>query len=483
MQPYHQTPDGITLYHGHVLDVLASLPDESVHCAVTSPPYHGLRDYGLPPSIWDDPGDCEHQWDDWQEAHDEREPDAVAGKSRSTDRFYGDESRRFNGNHQKHTAGQFCRHCASWRGQLGLEPTVDAFVTHLVEVFRHVKRVLRSDGTCFLNIGDSYAGGGHGPTGKGSCIGNQDYEKRQGFVNRRTTPTDGLKPKDLCLVPFRLALALQADGWWVRQTIIWSKPNPMPESVVDRPTTSHEYIFLLAKAGNYFFNQDAVRELQSPGTFERFGTHGRRTGIGPKQTNSPNGMIRDKATMAEAILPNGRNIRSVWTTRTQATPEAHFATYPEELVRRCLLAASSERGVCPECGAPWRRLVERKRSGVAWINPKSLITQTGGQTTPRLGPGIRDNIHTLGWTPSCRCNRPDTVPATVLDPFAGSCTTLVVARQLGRRGIGIDLSETYLRDIGIPRLEGQTPSLLALPAAEPSRNGHACEQLALEATT
>ena len=205
---------------GHVMDVLRTMPDHSVHCAVTSPPYYGLRDYGLEPVIWEPAryapmaglpvmafpvhADteafpiCDHDWSAWAESHDVRE-EAIAGKTRTTDRAYGDASRRFNGNHQKHAHGQFCRKCGVWRGCLGLEPTPDLYIGHLVQVFRELRRVLRPDGTLWLNLGDSYASG------------------------NRPRDLSGIKPKDLFGIPWRAALALQADGWWLRSDMVWHK--------------------------------------------------------------------------------------------------------------------------------------------------------------------------------------------------------------------------------------------------------------------
>jgi DNA modification methylase len=304
MQPYYQERHA-TLYQGDCRATLAQLPEASVHCVVTSPPYWGLRDYGLGADA------------------------------------------------------------------LGLEPTPDLYVQHLVEIFRLVKRVLRDDGTLWLNLGDAYSS-----TTKGDNRPDAQQRPRDphgfhsGSGTRWHTGTwevqTGLKPKDLCGMPWRVAFALQADGWYLRSDIIWHKPNPMPESVRDRPTKSHEYLFLLSKSARYFYDQEAVKEPQ----------HGAMQRRGAVCT-----LARSRATGRQdggrVWQDTGfRNRRSVWTIATQPTKHAHFATFPPRLVEPCILAG------CPADG-------------------------------------------------------------TVLDPFAGAGTTLLVAKRHGRHGLGIELNPTY----------------------------------------
>ena len=304
------TPN-LTILCGDVIDKLRELPDESVHCCVTSPPYWGLRDYAT-------------------------------------------------------------------EGQLGLEKTPEEYVAKMVEVFREVRRVLRKDGTLWLNLGDSYAGGGNN-RGNNSPLFDKQASNfgATGQVGIRDVP-DGLKPKDLVGIPWRVAFALQADGWWLRSDIIWAKPNPMPESVTDRPTKSHEYLFLLTKSANYFYDAEAIKE-------------------GAEQS---------------------RNKRSVWTVATAPYPEAHFATYPPDLVKPCILAGTSAKGCCAKCGS------------------------------------YRNETKTIGWQPTCECwllnilpspnSDPVITPCTVLDPFAGSGTTGAVALELGRSAILIELNPKYV---------------------------------------
>jgi len=271
-------------------------------------------------------------------------------------------------------------------GQIGLEKTPEEYTAKMVEVFREVRRVLRSDGVCFLNLGDSYAGGGRaGKDGVQKWGGIESGNQDRKYGAPVGVPL-GLKPKDLVGIPWRVAFALQADGWWLRQDIIWNKPNPMPESVRDRPTCSHEYVFLLTRSQKYSWDQEAVRELMKApeaSTGEDVARAlSRRRQTTPKMpagwdsTPGRHGTIHGKGRnrKQDTIGKNtysgfnerwneaprtGRNIRTVWTIPTQPFPEAHFATFPELLVEPMVKAGTSERGNCPKCGAPWERIVEK----------------------------------------------------------------------------------------------------------------------------
>jgi len=322
----------------------------------------------------------------------------------------------------------------------------------MVEVFRKLWRVLRKDGTCWLNIGDSYASAWS--TSRRNIIGNTS----PALAERVDRLSGCLKDKDLCMMPARVALALQADGWWVRSDVVWSKPNPMPESVTDRPTRSHEYLFLLTKAERYYYDADAVRESAiHEGRLVRASGHDAKNLDGATPTN-------DRRTAAgfakHDTLVSGRNKRSVWEVATQPYPEAHFATFPEALVEPCILAGTSEHGVCPECGAPWERVVEKGKAQTEPNHrnpPKRLergqagnvgagnmgfrASRLSGQEQARWKAEHPDQ--TLGWRPTCDHDRAP-ISATVLDPFAGSGTTCVVAQKLGRRAIGVDLNADYL---------------------------------------
>lgn len=363
MTPYYADAH-LTVYVGDCREVMADMPAESIHCVVTSPPYWGLRDYGV-------------------------------------------------------------------AGQLGLEPTPEEYVANLVAVFREVRRVLRADGTVWLNLGDSYAGSGpsgaayQSETTKRRADGDGTdgvfrvskrlAERGLTYAEKKPVPPPGLKPKDLVGIPWRVAFALQADGWYLRSDIVWSKPNPMPESVTDRPTKAHEYLFLLSKAPRYYYDAEAVRERAESGPSdlrkmaegrERIGglvkeqtdprlkasaltNIGRKRSVGGKQLASAQassaaterrmGGFNDRWDASEnnGTAPAGRNLRSVWTIATQPYPGAHFATFPEKLVEPCVKAG------CPLDG-------------------------------------------------------------TVLDPFAGSGTVGRVANRLGRRAVLIDLKADYI---------------------------------------
>jgi DNA modification methylase len=314
MTPWLDDGD-VKLYHGDVLEVLRQLKPGSVQTCVTSPPYWGLRDYGEP-------------------------------------------------------------------GQLGLEATPAEYVARMVEVFSEVRRVLRDDGTLWLNLGDSYAaarGGTYQPAetlagGIGGKMPNGEITNRGrsgGYSPSRDAQAIGLKHKDLVGIPWRVAFALQDAGWYLRSDIIWAKPNPMPESVTDRPTKSHEYLFLLTKSPRYFYDAEAIREAMTTDADEYL-----RAGASVRN----NGKYRDVhgyVPSSFARVPEGRNARSVWTITTKPYAGAHFATFPVELPERCIKAGSA--------------------------------------------PGD-----------------------VVLDPFSGSGTTAWVARHHGRRAVGIELNEEYL---------------------------------------
>jgi DNA modification methylase len=429
--------DWLTVHHGDWLDVLREMPDESVNCVVTSPPYWGLRDYGIPPIPWG--GDPSH-------AHEWGEP-VIDNATNHTDKRRWQHTRNGRDEEQppeKRVAwrrtdvvqGAYCA-CGAWCGSLGLEPTPDEFVAHLVEGFREVRRVLRRDGTCWLNLGDSYASHDPGDRRDGTFLGptgeKNDTGHRSGAPVRNRTGiyrTGTLKPKDRVMIPARVALALQADGWWLRDEIVWAKPNPMPSSVRDRTTPAHEMVYLLTRSARYWFDSAAIRERagdKPSGNVERkIATEGERSRLNthmgssvpwpPARVKVPGGWdiskgagghgsihregrteatyadggadgqrrMRDRTLAARADgaphddpFGNGRNKRSVWTVATAPYPEAHFATFPPKLIEPMILAG------CP-------------------------------------GGGV------------------------VLDPFAGSGTTGMVAQSLSRRAVLIDLNADYL---------------------------------------
>jgi DNA modification methylase len=319
-------------------------------------------------------------------------------------------------------------------GQLGLEKTPEQHVAAMVAVFEEVRRVLRSDGTLWLNYGDCYAAGCM--TGKQGSNSSTGRNLGQGGGTRlppRKAPP-GLKPKDLVGMPWRVAFALQAAGWYLRSDIIWHKPNPMPESVTDRPTSAHEYLFLLAKSPRYFYDADAIREAAPLS---------KRTGngaaYGEAQTMAMGG--GPKASHA-GTNPAGRNKRTVWTVATQGYTGAHFATFPPKLITPCIMAGTSERGCCSSCGAPWVRVTSPATGGAtgkSW-HDHSDDAGRGNLTRGRL-KGYQPRA-TTGWRPSCACDA-SPEPCTVLDPFGGSGTVAEVCEALGRWWVLIELNPDY----------------------------------------
>lgn len=349
-------------------------------------------------------------------------------------------------------------------GQIGLEKTPEEFIQKMVEVFREVKRVLRDDGTVWLNLGDAYTADGRGQSSTmGPKSGTFHGQIKQFHPLTPFKLNHGLKQKDLIGMPWRVAFALQADGWYLRSDIIWSKPNPMPESVTDRPTKSHEYIFLLTKRARYYYDAAAVRESYKPATFERRQHPIGNTGgqIGGRQPGKE--YIYDVNDQRGPLNPAGRNRRTVWEIATQPFPGSHFATFPEALVEPCIKAGTSERGCCSVCGAPWVRVVERISGNTTgrWDKNTEQMRDEGKFAAGVVNhPFNEEDISksvTTGWQPSCKCweyvsdtgerNQfpADTVPCIVLDPFGGSGTVGKVARDLNRKAILIELNAEYIK--------------------------------------
>ena len=482
----------VTIMMGDCLDRLADLPDESVHCVVTSPPYWGLRSYG--------------------------------GES----------------------------------GMIGLEPTFEDHLENLLEVFDEVYRVLRADGTLWLNYGDAYAGSGGAHASHHANPGLSQSDKRNG-AGREFLNKEILAPKNLMMMPARVALALQernavnlpvmravseaideilnayddeliphevqevldrleaqyltarGKGWVLRSEIVWHKPNPMPESVTDRPTSAHEKIFLFSKSNSplfwthgeglsgvreepppdyrwenkatgevtavepqgwreskqwrrynlwrghdYFYDGEAVRVSYIPESVDRYKYKKQDTGPGFHQPNS-------KANRkSKEVKPNpyGANLRNVWSVTVHGYKEAHFATFPPSLIEPCIKAGTSEKGVCSQCGAPYVREIEKQvsfesGSGKAGNKPKGkyegLDQAATGEYDIRMGPVVSSK--TLGWRATCSCEA-EVIPAVVLDPFMGAGTTALVSARLGRNSVGVEINPEYIELIR-NRLEGE----------------------------
>jgi DNA modification methylase len=362
------------IYNMDCLEGLKQLPNNSIDCCVTSPPYWGLRDYGV-------------------------------------------------------------------EGQLGLEKTPEAYVERMVEVFREVRRVLRDDGTLWLNLGDSYTknksnNGGYSEKSTLSGFTRSDTKGRQANESGlRIKLSHGLKKKDLIGIPWRVAFALQADGWYLRSDIIWHKPNPMPESVTDRPTKAHEYIFLLTKKRKYFYDREAIREPAKPWNAGRMSA----PKMGKHRPTDPYGQQTKK--VYDVI--KGANRRTVWTIATQPYPGAHFATFPPKLIELCILAGTSPKA-CEVCGAPWERVVEREPMEIKRSDRGMALGKYG--KTAASGTMIKPATSvTTGWQPTCTCQNEGKGRCIVLDPFMGSGTTGMVAAMYQRNFIGFELNPEYCK--------------------------------------
>ena len=437
MKPYFEDSHS-TLYNGDSRMALAALEPESVDCCVTSPPYWSLRSYaGIEPLLFGGREDCEHEF-----AVIERKGQSGGPSEKQTSNA---------GSWFPPSSTVTCRLCSAWRGHYGLEPTPQMYIEHSMEYLDDIWRVLKPSGTVFWNLGDSWVGSGgdHKEHHKNDA----GFQGKNGHLRGGTGGkplSSGLKPKDMALIPFRFAIAAQERGWWVRSTIIWAKNNPMPESVTDRPTDAHEYIFLLTKSARYYWNQEAVREANAAGSLERY-----RAGERIPSRKKLGGSARANESFLEGQVfqADGRNSRSVWTFPTQGYPEAHFATFPEELPRRCIAAGTSEKGVCPDCGKPWEQVKEptpayKERLAHAndrgdWYDRRETTRKRddGTKQGKQVG-GIVAEYVMLGWRPTCK-HTSEPIPAVVLDLFAGSGTTLHVARKMGRRSIGVELSGKY----------------------------------------
>ena len=367
--------------------------------------------------------------------------------------------------------------------EIGQEETVEGYVEQMVEVFREIKRILRDDGTVWLNLGDSYMSAkGCSPPPQTFANGNADGQPKD-FVPPNRRDQKGLKNKDMIGIPWRVAFALQADGWYLRQDIIWNKPNPMPESVTDRCTKSHEYIFLLSKKSHYYFDHEAIREPAAESSAARMlrgvsDTHKNVNGA-PGQTahsmNKPRprqfgAKVQEgtkRGDVGNTFVDTGkRNKRSVWTVTTKPFRGAHFATFPKDLIEPCVLAGTSEHGCCSKCGAPWNRDVEIKRtfesgSGRSGNLPegKNGSNLQGGGETKDIRRGPVCHSRTIGWEKTCKCVDAEVVPCTVFDPFTGSGTTAIVALKHNRNFIGTELNEDYIK-IAEDRIRTEIPQTL-----------------------
>lgn len=534
----------VTIYQGHVLDVASKLPTNSVSMCCTSPPYWNLRDYKAEPQVWDGADGCVHEWGN-QIIRDH-------GNAGSRSNLTSGPQHRIDSYRQ----GQFCHLCGAWRGSLGLEPEPDMFVRHLVSCFEALRPALRDDATLWVNVGDSYCG-----TGYGKGTGNFKLRDVPTAMKPASPVPEGLRHGDLCGIPWRFAMAMQAAGWTLRSSIIWAKGisfqkkprlekiaqlakgiesfllflpldtaekvreqisqimglcrppsgSVMPESVsgtrwerhrvkvgnrgrgqsrnevsqfqdhsgnavksdaewIDcpgckkcaphgglvlrrgsyRPTRAYEMVFMFTKGDHYFCDGESGREQ---GCFD-----GRNDTVckGSEKYEGGAGLP------ITANVQGVHKVRNVWAIGTKSFRGAHFATYPERLVEPIIRIATPEHGVCPKCGAPWARVVQRGEKWYA-INTEDQIAK-GGNKGQKTG-GFSAEYETLGWRATCECPAAEPVPAVVLDPFAGSFTTCLAAAKLGRDSIGIELSPQYCA-MGEARLKAECGMLVEVQHGE-----------------
>lgn len=530
-------PDGV-VWQGDVLATLPKIPDRSVHCVVTSPPYWNLRDYMT--GTWEG-GDsaCDHV------------KKAAAISSKSTLGILPDGTGKVcgpNNSARRVDVIQYekvCKKCGAVRtdSQIGCEDTPQEYVDKLVLVFREVRRILRDDGVLWLNLGDSYVTSPKGNVGKDS-FSERPWESKKSAYDKRDA--FGLRSGNLVGIPWRVAFALQADGWVLRQDIIWRKKSPMPESVRNRCTKAHEYVFLLTKKMRYYYDREAVRENAKSKPHRPANNkldssrndHDRMDKVwGADGTSNKRSVwtVDDHCSLLDWLAVNhpdqlreflsqSMNKPDVWSLSSGGSfrGDAHFATFPESLVTPCILAGTSEKGCCPKCAAPWKRVVAEMQ--LKRDRPNDFTKRTGARGTGNSCANTVAGVaaRTLGWYPSCSCeglpkmpdpppagsgyagtdkktgvhsrgrrddkdrldrvtDDPDyelwleevnrllplakgvpTVPCVVMDPFAGSGTTLAVAVRYGRKFVGCELNPKYVKFIHRRVRRGELKRGLAL---------------------
>jgi len=517
------------IHCGDNIELLKQLPEESVDCVITSPPYWGLRSYSdAAVKIWGGDPNCEHEWGTSHTRHQE-----APGKTSLV------KQKGLAYDVTTHT----CTKCGAWKGQFGLEPHPNMYIEHLVEICREIRRVLKKTGSFYLNLGDSYYNSPAGNKELTQSISKGTAKAQDIASKKRVFRPDGkwLRPKQLLLIPTRVAEALQEDGWILRNDLIWNKPNPMPTSVVDRLNNTYEHIFFFVKNESYFFDLDVIREKPSTGVEYTRKASGIKGNVGAMNrqsmqdiSNNPLGKNpgdvstfesvtidaelekikddieyhinkifvlakqRDRETyggkysdcgegkdgkstqeylvsirrtadeyvkenkltgkIAQVIKdyahgyagnPAGRNPGDIFTITVQPFAEAHFAVFPPELARKPLIS-SCPKEICTECGSPRERILE----DVKQLTPKQeedlkkqrekqqeYIKAGGGRGGLPSTDLISTEKVTVGWT-ECGCKAPY-APGVVLDPFNGSGTTCLVAKQEGRRYIGFDINPDY----------------------------------------
>ena len=460
---------------GNDLEILPKLPAESVNCVTCSPPYWGLRDYGIEPVIWDGDKDCEHNFGEYDSKllHENRQnlDGGTLGNPKYRKNLHG---------FGKAKAG-FCSICGAFKGSLGLEPTFELYIKHLCDIFDEVKRVLRKDGTCWVNIGDSYGGT------QGKNAGWPDSKTRAKVPQQ-------LKPKQyaksLLDIPYRFSIEMTNRGWIKRNTIIWHKPNCMPASADDRFTVDFEYLFFFTKnnkaifwtnekslecvskkppgtkgvegkdwrwgvnskgkpkrisfwSGHDYWFEQQFEDIQESTKNDKRTINGYNNIRGRSWDKDPNSMFGKMGSMK--VNPNGRNRRAVWTIPTQPFPEAHFAVYPEELIETPIKAGCPE-FICKKCGKARVKILEpteeyKKLLGKSW-HPHKHDAERGMSETPDKKTSCTTEYKFRGYS-DCGCNA-GFESGIVLDPFMGAGTTALVALKQRKRFIGVEIKQEYI---------------------------------------
>lgn len=417
------------ILQGDALSVLKKMPGQSVNMIMTSPPYWALRDYGdNVQSIWGGDPECKHEFNIKTKAGDIR----FRGENSDIGNDKNPEIYKGNGE------GNFCSKCGAWRGQLGLEPSFELYIKHLCDIFEESKRVLRDDGTLWVNLGDTYGGSwgssGHTPETKNLNRLTIGYGSTKGTAEA----TKGME-KSLVMIPFRFAIEMVNRGWILRNTLIWHKPNCMPSSAKDRFTVDYEYVFYFSKKKKYYFEQQFETQLESSvyRTNYHFG--------GVPGDQYPNEKRQNPYPYEWKPNMLGRNKRAVWSICPQPYPEAHFATYPEEL---CVtpISAGCPLYVCKKCRKPREKIVESTggTTGKSWHDhskDKEMGMHQSVSGLQNQGEIPYQRNH-LGYT-DCNCNA-GFEPGIVLDPFFGSGTTGLTALKLGRAFVGIEQNAEYI---------------------------------------